>query len=488
MTQKVQESKKLLAKAYINGQWEEGAGESIEKISPVTGKVLGTYTYGTKEQVELAIKSAKEAQKEWANMSIMDKADLFKRAEEIGNQYGEEISRLVTLEMGKPITEARQEVYDMGIENFGLAMNEMLRFKGTTLPSTFERSKAKKIMTVHEPLGVISVITPWNYPVSLTAEYIPYALAAGNTVVFKPSELTPFSTALYIKIFEEAGFPPGVVNIVHGAGDVGHAMVSDERVDCVAFTGSTDVGVKISNSIGMKRSIFELGGMGPLIVMEDANIEAAVEAAVDSTYHNAGQVCTAAERILIHENIYDEFLDKLVERVKKIKVGNPLEEDTEMGTMSGQPVIDKVNTHIKDAVSKGAEVILGGNQNEMYFEPTIIKDVTEDMLMAQEETFGPVACIMKFSTREEAIEIANNTKYGLTSSVFTSSLEDSWYMAENIVAGTVHINECTNYWDFLAPFGGAKSSGRGRILGSWVMEAFTEVKQISFDISKVKRK
>ncbi|MDQ6594906.1 aldehyde dehydrogenase [Bacillus salipaludis] len=479
----------LNAKTYINGMWMDGEGELVEVVSPVNGEIIGNYRNSSIEQVNLAIKSAKEAQKEWANVPLLDKLDLLKKAEELGRtKYGEEMARYITLEMGKTITEAREEVYELGISNFEHAIGEVQRFRGSTLPSTFERTNNKRIHITHAPIGVVSVITPWNFPVSLSAELIPYALAVGNTVVFKPSEITPFSTELLIRLFDEAGFPPGVVNLVQGKGDVGNRIVTHEDVRGVCFTGSAAVGEKIAQAAGLKRTLLELGGNGPQIVMEDANLEEAVEAAINGCFYNAGQVCTAAERILVHESIHDEFVDLLVERTKKVRLGNPLEDGTEMGPLSGQPVVDKMNEHIKDAVNKGAKVVYGGNHSGLYYEPTILVNANQSMLLGKEETFGPIAPIIKFKTREEAVEIANDTPYGLTSSVFTSGLADAWYMADNLEHGTVHINESTNYWDFLAPFGGMKNSGNGRILSQWVFQHLTEVKQITFDPTKAKRK
>ncbi|OIK14977.1 hypothetical protein BIV60_10610 [Bacillus sp. MUM 116] len=478
----------LNAKAFINGKWVEGEGELVQLKSPVNGEILGTYRESSLEQVDLAIKSAKEAQKKWAEVPLLDKLDLLKNAHEIGKKYGEEMARLITLEMGKTITEAREEVYELGISNFEHAIGEVQRLRGTTLPSTFERTNNKRIHVTQAPIGVISVITPWNFPISLSAEILPYALAVGNTVVFKPSEITPFSTELLVKLFDEAGFPPGVINLVQGKGKVGNRIVTHEDVRGVTFTGSTAVGKRIAQSAGLKRTLLELGGNGPQIVMEDAHLEEAVEAAVNGCFYNAGQVCTAAERILVHESIHDQFVQLLVERTKKIRLGNPLEDCTEMGPLSSESIVKKMNEHLEDAVMKGAQIIYGGKHKGLYFEPTILINANQSMLLGKDETFGPIAPIIKFRTREEAVDIANDTPYGLTASVFTSSLEDAWYMADQLEHGTVHINETTNYWDFLAPFGGMKNSGNGRILSQWVFQHLTEVKQITFDPTKTKRR
>jgi acyl-CoA reductase-like NAD-dependent aldehyde dehydrogenase len=478
----------LYSRTFINGKWIDGEGNLVTLTSPVDGRVLGSYQNSSLEQVDLAIKSAKEAQKKWAEVPLLDKLDLLQKAHEIGMKYGEEMARTITLEMGKTITEAREEVYELGISNIEHTIGEVQRFRGWTLPSTFERTNNKRIYVTHAPIGVISAITPWNFPISLAAEIIPYALAVGNTIVFKPSETTPFSAEWFVRLFDEAGFPPGVINLVQGKGDVGHKLVTHQDVRGVCFTGSAAIGEKIAQAAGLRRTLLELGGNGPQIVMEDANLEEAVEAAVNGCFYNAGQVCTAAERILVHESVHDEFVQLLVERTKKIKSGNPLEDDTEIGPLSSQTIVNKMNEHIEDAVSKGAHVVYGGNHDGLYYKPTILINCNQSMLLGKDETFGPIAPIIKFRTREEAVEIANDTQYGLTSSVFTSNLEDAWYMADQLEHGTVHINESTNYWDFLAPFGGMKNSGNGRNLGQWVFNHLTEIKQITFDPSKSKKR
>ncbi|MGG1678407.1 aldehyde dehydrogenase family protein [Neobacillus sp. NRS-1170] len=391
-------SKTLYAKTFINGKWMDGEGDLVTLTSPVDGNVLGSYQNSSLEQVELAIKSAKEVQKKWAEVPLLDKLDLLQKAHEIGKQYGEEIAQTITLEMGKTITEAREEVYELGISNIEHTIGEVQRFRGWTLPSTFERTNNKRIYVTHAPIGVISAITPWNFPISLAAEIIPYALAVGNTIVFKPSETTPFSGEWFVRLFDEAGFPPGVINLVHGKGDVGNKLVTHQDVRGVCFTGSAAVGEKISQAAGLRRTLLELGGNGPQIVMEDANLEEAVEAAVNGCFYNAGQVCTAAERVLVHESVHDDFVQLLIERTKKIRLGNPLEDDTQMGPLSSQNIVNKMNEHIEDAVSKGAHVVYGGGHDGLYYKPTILINCNQSMLLGKDETFGPIAPIIKFRT------------------------------------------------------------------------------------------
>lgn len=478
---------KLQCKAYINGKWVEGHGETIPRTSPATGEIMGSVKACSREQLDEAVRSAKAAQQNWAEVPLMDRVEMLNRAFEITKEKGEDIARLITMEMGKSIREAREEVLVLANENFHHAAGDAMRFRGITMPNIQERTNNKRIHVTHMPVGVVGIITPWNFPVDVPNEMIAYALVIGNTVIWKPSEFAPFSAEKFMEVFDEAGFPPGVINLVHGAGSVGSQLVEHEDVRALSFTGSTGVGERIAKTAGIKKVLLELGGNGPQIVMADANIDAAADAAITGCFYLSGQCCTAAERILVHEDVHDEFVQKLLERTMKIRVSNPLDENTDMGPLYHQAGVDKTNRHVQDAVAKGARVVYGGTHEGLYYQPTIITGVTTDMEIAQEETFGPVAPIIKFRNREEALEIANGTKFGLTASVFTSNLEDSWYLADRLQHGTVHINESTNYWDLLAPFGGMKKSGLGRGLGIWMLEAFTETKQITFDISKGKK-
>lgn len=479
---------KLHAKSYINGKWVEGEGETVEVISPIDGSVIGTFKACSTEQVEEAVKGAKEAQKKWAALPVLDRLDIINRAIELWEERGEEIAQLISKEMGKTIREAREEIYDMLLPISKNVEGDVLRFRGETLPSTADRSNSKKIMTTFVPIGVIGVITPWNFPVSISSEVLPHALAMGNATVYKPSEKTPFSTELWVRLWEEAGVPKGVLNMVHGLAEVGSSMVEHDDVGAISFTGSTAVGEKIAKAAGLKKHLFELGGSDPMIIMDDANVDEAVKSALIGCFYNAGQVCTCTERVLVHEDVHDEFVSKLAAEVRKIRVGNPLDEKTDMGPLSSQAVLNKVNAHVQDAVEKGAEIVCGGTHEGLYYQPTILTGVTPEMEVGSEETFGPIAPIIKFSTREEAVEMANDTKYGLTASAFTSGLENAWYLSDHIQSGMVYINEDTNYWELLAPFGGVKKSGNGgRVLGKYAVEGVCEIKQVVMEPSKVKK-
>jgi acyl-CoA reductase-like NAD-dependent aldehyde dehydrogenase len=368
-------------------------------------------------------------------------------------------------------------------DHFRRAAEDVLRHAGKVLPSTQERAGSKRIIVVQQPVGVVAAVTPWNFPVDIAGIPVVYGLAVGCTAVWKPSEHAPLCASMFAELIHDAGFPPGTLNVVHGRGDVGSALVKHPGVASVVFTGSSRTGEQVARDAGLKNRVLELGGNGPQIVLADADLEKAADAAIVGCFYLAGQCCTAAERILVHESVKDAFVAALTERTKALTVGDPLDEETDMGPLCIPEVLARTQEHIRDAVEQGARIVYGGGHQGQLHEPTILDGVTSAMRIAKEETFGPVAPVMTFRTLDEALEIANETDYGLTASVFTRSLHDAWKAAEELRHGTVHVNETTNYWDQLAPFGGAKKSGAGRELAGWIIDALTETKQITFDLS-----
>jgi len=468
--------------AFIGGEWLAGDGETIEVRSPWSGETVGSVTASSPAQVDAAVATAAEAFKTWRKTSVLERVETCRRAFTICMERADEIARMITRETGKTIRESREEMVEFTADHFRRASEDVLRHAGKVLPSTQERSNDKRIVVVQEPIGVVAAISPWNFPVDIAGIPVVYGLAVGCTVVWKPSELAPLCANLFAEVLDEAGFPAGTVNVVHGRGEVGSQLVTHRDVKSVVFTGSTATGERVARDAGLKNRVLELGGNGPQIVLADADVEKAADAAITGCFYLAGQCCTAAERILVHESVKDAFVAALVARTKALRVGDPLDDETDMGPMCTSEVLQRTQEHLADAVARGATIVLGGGHEGQLHEPTIVDGVTQEMRIAQEETFGPVAPIMTFRTLDEALEVANATEYGLTASVFTRSLHDAWYAAEELRHGTVHINETTNYWDQLAPFGGAKSSGAGRELAGWIIDALTETKQISFDL------
>lgn len=468
--------------AFIGGEWIAGDGETIEVRSPWSGEPVGSVAASSPAQVDAAVAAAAEAFEAWRRTSVLERVEICRRAFTICMGRADEIARMITRETGKTIRESREEMVEFTADHFRRASEDVLRHAGKVLPSTQERSNDKRIVVVQEPIGVVAAITPWNFPVDIAGIPVVYGLAVGCTVVWKPSELAPLCANLFAEVLDEAGFPAGTVNVVHGRGELGSRLVTHRDVRSVVFTGSTATGERVARDAGLKNRVLELGGNGPQIVLADADVEKAADAAVTGCFYLAGQCCTAAERILVHESVKDAFVAALVERTKALRVGDPLDDETDMGPLCTREVLERTQAHLADAVARGATIVLGGGHEGQLHEPTIVDGVTQEMRIAQEETFGPVAPIMTFRTLDEALEVANATEYGLTASVFTRSLHDAWYAAEELRHGTVHINETTNYWDQLAPFGGAKSSGAGRELAGWIIDALTETKQITFDL------
>jgi succinate-semialdehyde dehydrogenase / glutarate-semialdehyde dehydrogenase len=468
---------------YIGGEWLPGDGEEIEVRSPATDELLGTVTASSPAQVESAVRAASEAFPAWRKVSLLERVELCRAAFAICMERADEIAEMITKEVGKTIRESREEMVEYTADHFRRASEDVLRHAGKVLPSTQERSNAKRIVVVQEPVGVVAAVTPWNFPVDIAGIPIVYGLAVGCTTVWKPSEQAPLCANMFAEVIHDAGFPPGTLNVVHGRGDVGSALVAHPDVASVVFTGSSKTGEQVARDAALKNRVLELGGNGPQIVLSDANIAKAADAAIVGCFYLAGQCCTAAERILVHESVKDEFVEALVQRTKALTVGDPLDEETDMGPLCTDEVLARTIEHVEDAVAKGARVVHGGGHEGRFHEPTILDGVTSDMSIAKEETFGPVAPIMAFSDLDEALAIANETDYGLTAAVFTRSLHDAWHAAEELRHGTVHINETTNYWDQLAPFGGAKKSGAGRELAGWIIDALTETKQITFDLA-----
>jgi acyl-CoA reductase-like NAD-dependent aldehyde dehydrogenase len=468
--------------AFIDGEWVAGGGEEITVTNPDTGEAVGSVSAATPDQIDLAVASARRAFESWRRTTVLERVEICRRAYDICMERAEEIAVLITRETGKTIRESREEMVEYTADHFRRAAEDVLRHEGKVLPST-QGMNRKRILIVQEPVGVVAAVSPWNFPVDIAGIPIVYGLAYGCTTVWKPSELSPLCAEAFMDVLHDAGFPPGTANLVHGRGDVGQALVGHEGVDSVVFTGSIETGEKVARAAGLKNRVLELGGNGPQIVLADADLDAAVEGAIMGCFYLAGEVCTAAERVLVHRDVHEAFVQRLVERTKQLRVGDPLAEETDMGPMCHRGTLERTRAHIEDAVANGAEVVVGGTSNGMYHDPTVLTGVTNTMRIAREETFGPVAPIMAFDSLDEALEIANSTEFGLTASVFTKSLNDAWTAAEELRHGTVHINESTNYWDQMAPFGGAKKSGSGRELAGWIADALTETKQITFDLT-----
>ena len=468
--------------ALINGNWQAVSGGTFEVRNPHTGAVLHNVGMASFSDVDQAVAAAKAAQPEWAATPNVTRAKIMRNIHKLFLEQAEPIARMLTLEIGKTITDSREEVFEYSAPSWGKSAEEILRHRGLSFPSTQEQTTNKRLVQTFRPLGVVAAITPYNFPTDISSIALAHIIVAGNTVIWKPSEYAAVCCAMLADIMKEAGLPDGVLNLVQGKGDIGNALVEHSDVKGVFFTGSTATGRAIAEKCALRPHLLELGGDGPFIILADADIDAAVEGAMNGCFYYSGQVCTSAERLLVHEDIHDEFVAKFTAKARELKIGDPMSEDTEMGPLCNTATLDRVKNHVNDAKAKGAKIEQIGPENNLYYPATILTGVTTDMVIMQEETFGPVAPIMKIKSAEEAIEIANSTGLGLIASLWTRDLASAWRVSEALPHGTVNVNETSNYWDQLAPFGGAGNSGVGRELSQWFLQTFTEPKLLVFDL------
>lgn len=475
-------------KLFIDGEWvDSGIEKTFDDINPATLELIGKVQHASNEDIKHAVDSAEDAFDAWSGMPAPRRAKILYRAARILEERKEELARLMTQEMGKVIKEARGDVQE-AIDIAYYAAGEGRRLFGETTPSELPD---KFCMTVRRPIGIIGMITPWNFPLAIPAWKIMPALISGNTIVFKPASDTPILALELANILREAGLPKGVLNVVMGSGStVGNAIVHNKKIRTISFTGSLEVGRSIINEAGnqMKRVSLELGGKNPIIVMDDANMNLAIDGVIWGAFGTTGQRCTAASRVIVHERVFNSFQEKLVERAKQLKLGNGLDESIDIGPLINESQLSKVAKYVEIGKNEGAELILGGKAVKplpgYFFEPTIFTEVTQDMRIAQEEIFGPVVGLIKAKNLDEAIEIANSVEYGLSSSIYTENMRNAFKAIEKIEAGLTYVNSSTIGSEVHLPFGGVKSTGNGtREAGSTAIEEFTEIKTVYFDYS-----
>jgi len=479
-------------KNYINGKWVDAkSGKTFENRNPANwDDLIGVFPKSGPEDVEEAVKAAKKAFESWRLVPPPKRADIVKKTADLLVQRKEEIAREMTREMGKILLETRGDVQE-GIDTGYYAAGEGRRLFSYTTTSELPNKFA---MAIRLPVGVAGVITPWNFPMAIPTWKIFPALVAGNTVVFKPASDTPKTATTLVQILEEAGVPEGVVNLVHGGGnEVGMAIVKHPDVNLISFTGSTAVGKVISREASdtLKRVSLEMGGKNAQIVLEDANLELALDGVLWGAFGTSGQRCTATSRLILHEAIYDQFIEMLVERVKKLKVGNGLDESTEMGPIINEAQLNKIHQYVEIGKQEGAKLLIGGHRltggeydKGWFYAPTIFVDVHPKMRIAQEEIFGPVLCVIKVKSFEEAIEVLNDSSYGLSSSVYTRDVNKAFKAIRDIQAGITYINAPTIGAETHLPFGGVKQTGNGHREGGWtVFDFFTEIKTVYIDYS-----
>jgi succinate-semialdehyde dehydrogenase/glutarate-semialdehyde dehydrogenase len=470
---------------FLGGDWQPSlSGETFDASSPANGEVIATIPQGDREDARRAIGAARAAADGWASLTAFERAAKMHAVGDVIAGRRDDLARMLTLDQGKPLRAEAYDEVDELIEYWRMAAEDAKRLGGE-LPNSF--SPGKRAMLVRRPRGVVGVISPWNWPYTMPAELIAPALACGNTVVWTPAPSTALCAVALAHCIADADLPPGVFNLVTGPGPlVGDELARNPGTDGLAFIGSTGTGRLVAQAAAGKATLLEMGGNGPLVVMDDANLEAAVEATLTACFLCAGQSCTAGERLLVHRAVKDEFVDLLARRVtERILLGNPFDDATTMGPLNNEPVALKMDEHVGDAVARGASVVTGGARapgfpTSLYWEPTVLSDVPADARVAIEETFGPVAPVVAIDNLEHAIELTNQSPYGLLSAIFTADLGAGLQFADRVHTGWVNINESSNYWEAHLPFGGRSGtdSGIGRVGGASVMESFTELQTV----------
>ncbi|MDQ3865289.1 MAG: aldehyde dehydrogenase family protein [Actinomycetota bacterium] len=474
---------------FVAGEWRDSeSGGRTEATSPATGASLGTVPEGTREDARRAIAAANAAWRGWAAKSAFERAEAMERIADLVEERRDDLARTLTLDQGKPLhAEAYAEVEELAVY-WRMAAADATRLEGSMPPSV---DASNRVLVYRVPRGVVGLITPWNWPYTMPAEALAPSLASGNAVVWAPAPTTSVCAVKLAECIVDAGIPPGVFNLVTGPGPVvGDEIASNPGTQAVGFIGSIATGLRVAERAAGKAVLLEMGGNGPMVVLEDADVPAAAHASIGAAFLCAGQSCTAGERFLVHEAVHDEFVATLGEAVARdVRLGDPFGDDTTMGPINNEPNAAKVDRHVDDAVDRGATLVTGGSRAEgfptdLYWQATVLDGVTDEMEVAREETFGPVVPISTIRSDDEALQIVNSSPYGLLSAVWTRDLGRGLRFAETVRTGWVNVNESSNYWESHLPFGGraGSQSGVGRVGGRFAMETFTELKTVVFGL------
>ncbi len=465
---------------YINGQWVDADdGVTIAVTNPANGEVLGTIPKLLANETRRAIEAADNAWPAWRSLAAKERSNILRKWFDLMVANQRDLAVLMTMEQGKPLAESMGEIA-YGASFVEWFAEEAKRVYGDTIPAT---TQDKRIIVLKQPIGVVAAITPWNFPNAMITRKCAPALAAGCPVVIKPATETPYSALALAVLAEEAGIPPGVLNILTGsASAIGGELTSNPTVRKLSFTGSTEVGKILMRQCAdtVKKVSMELGGNAPFIVFDDADLDAAVDGVMASKFRNTGQTCVCANRILVQDGVYDEFARKLTVAVKRMKIGSGLDDGVEQGPLINQAAVDKIQEHLDDALAKGAKILTGGGPHKLggtFYQPTVIVDATAAMLVTQEETFGPLAPLYRFKNDDEAIALANDTPFGLAAYFYARDMQRVWRVAEALETGIVGINSGIVSSE-VAPFGGVKESGIGREGSKYGIEEFVEIKYL----------
>lgn len=472
-------------KNYINNKFVNSeSGRTFASLNPSNGKILGYFQESNKKDLDNAVKAAWKGFKVWNNFPAPKRGEILFEIARLLKENKERLSKIVTMEMGKVISEAKGDVQE-AIDIFEYMGGEGRRLFGVTTPSEL---RDKFCMTLRRSLGVTALITPWNFPIAIPAWKISASLICGNSIIFKPSSDTPLCAVELVKILDEASLPEGVLNLITGKGEeIGNEIIKEKNIRCISFTGSREVGEFILKNSVINKIGLEMGGKNPIIIMDDANLDLALDGVIWGGFGTTGQRCTAASRIIVHKDIKKEFEEKLLKRTKKLKIGDGLKENTDIGPLIAERAINKIDFYVSSGKKEGAQLLCGGKRVKsagFFYEPTIFTNVKKEMRIAQEEIFGPVISLITAKDIDEAINICNSVDYGLSSSIYTENIQNAFKAIEKIEAGLTYVNSSTIGSEVHLPFGGVKKTGNGiREGGYTAIEEFSEIKTIYIDYS-----
>jgi len=469
---------------YVDGEWiDSKSTNTFTKINPANLEKIGEFQKGNEKDIDRAVDAAENAFDKWSEMPAPKRGEILYKTGQLLQQNKEELAKIVTEEMGKVLMEARGDVQEAIDMTFYMA-GEGRRLFGRTTTSEL---KDKFAMTIRRPIGIVGLITPWNFPIAIPSWKLMPALICGNTIVFKPSSDTPLCAIKLVEILEKAGIPKGVVNLVTGSGEsVGMSIVKNKKVRAISFTGNRDTGSTIIKEAGIKKVSLELGGKNPIIIMDDADLNLALDGVIWGGYGTTGQRCTAASRVIVHEKIQNKFEKMLVNRIKKLKLGNGLNKNVDVGPLINQVAQEKSRKYTEIGIKEGAKLLVGGKIPKMsgwFFEPTLFTNCYVDMRIAQEEIFGPIISLISAKNLNDAIKIANSVEYGLSSSIYTNNIRNAFVAIEKLEAGLTYVNASTIGSEVHLPFGGIKKSGNTREGGINGIDEFSEVKTVYIDYS-----
>lgn len=475
----------------IAGKWTNGThGAAMPVSNPATGELVAEVPTAGVDDIDAAVSAAVEGASAMEAMPAFERAAALHRVADVLDTRLAELARQLTDEQGKPLHAESLGEVEESADIFRWAAEEVKRLETPMLPGA---DPNKKVLTFRKPNGVYTLITPWNFPMNIPAELIAPCLAGGNSCIVKPSELTPLSAAALAEACMEAGLPPGSVNVLHGDGMVGAALVAHRGVDAIGFVGSHETAEAIVRSAGLKRTLIEASGNGPQIVLDDADLDAAAEAAVYGATFTSGQCCVATERLLVQECVHEEFVDRVMVQAEHVRLGDPLDEATTLGPLNNDAVAAKMDRHMEDAHNRGLEVLTGGMRSggfptDLYYPLTIVDKVDTDALLFTDETFGPVLPITTFTDDTEALRLANQSHLGLQAAVFTSSLKRAFRFVDGLRAGSIVVNDSTDFWEPHPPFGGASRTrtGWGRIGGKYTLLDMTDLRTAVIDVERTR--